>query len=94
MFYTSFAMFAFFSLQLADPLGYDQGLADNFASLTSSCNSKQYTYAAPTTYGGSDTAPGTATTSPSSGTWMYGHVLCASYRYMHRLVAIPERQYL
>lgn len=56
------------SLQLASPLGYDQGLAENFASLTSSCSANQYSYATPTTYAlnGSDTAPSTPTASATS----------------------------
>ena len=38
-------------LQLSNPLGYDPGLASNFASLTSACNAKKYSYMTPTAYG-------------------------------------------
>jgi len=55
-------------LQLSNPLGFDQGLADRFASLTSSCSADQYNYATPTSYalnGSSDTAPSTGNASPT-----------------------------
>ncbi|KAG9668275.1 hypothetical protein KCU99_g6485, partial [Aureobasidium melanogenum] len=56
-------------LLLANPLGYDEGLADDFASLTSSCSAQKYSYTTPTTYAlndSSDAAPSTASASPTS----------------------------
>lgn len=38
------------ALQLGNPLGYDPGLASDFASLTSSCNATAYSYTSPTAY--------------------------------------------
>ena len=44
------------ALQLGNSLGYDPGLASNFALLTSACNATQYSYTTPTTYALSATA--------------------------------------
>ena len=61
------------ALQLANPLGYDESQADNFASLTSSCSSNQYSYATPTTYTRNDTAtaPSTSPTAVPGCTGSY-----------------------
>ncbi|KAK3679998.1 hypothetical protein LTR78_000375 [Recurvomyces mirabilis] len=61
------------ALQLGNPLGYDQGQADNFASLTSSCSSNQYSYATPTAYAlnATDTAPSASPTSAPGCTGSY-----------------------
>ncbi|PSK53207.1 hypothetical protein B9Z65_3407 [Elsinoe australis] len=48
------------ALQLSNPLGYDEGLAEKHASLTSSCKSPDYTYASPTAFA----LNATATTQP------------------------------
>ena len=56
-------------LQLANPLGYDPGLASDFASLTSSCNVTAYSYVSPTAYALNTTAttlPATVTATPAS----------------------------
>ena len=44
------------AFQLGSPLGYDDGLASNFASLTSSCNATGYTFTSPTPYALNGTA--------------------------------------
>lgn len=54
--------------QLSNPLGYDPGLASNFAILTSSCNATGYTYATPTSYGlnaSLATVPATTSATPT-----------------------------
>lgn len=58
------------ALVLASPFGYDDVLASNYASLTSSCNATAYTYASPTQYAINATAttvPATVTASPAPG---------------------------
>jgi hypothetical protein len=53
------------ALQLNNPLGYDDGLASNFAALTSSCNATSgYAFTSPTAYA----LNSTATTVPASVT--------------------------
>lgn len=44
------------SLQLSNPLGYDQNLASRFSSLTSSCSSPGYGFSSPTPYALNSTA--------------------------------------
>lgn len=54
------------SMQLNSPLGYDDGLASNFESLTSSCNATAYPFTSPPPYAINSTAttsvPATVTT--------------------------------
>lgn len=55
------------ALQLNNPLGYDPGLASNFASLTSSCNATAYGFTSPTAYARNSTTttvPATVTAVP------------------------------
>ncbi|CAG8905566.1 unnamed protein product [Penicillium egyptiacum] len=49
------------ALQLGNPLGYDDSLATNYASLISSCNATAYSYTAPTQYAINATATATPT---------------------------------
>ena len=54
-------------MQLSNPLGYDIGLASNFAALTSSCSATGYAFTSPTAYGFNSTAttvPALATATP------------------------------
>jgi hypothetical protein len=50
------------ALELASPFGYDDVVAQNYASLTSSCNATTYSYATPTQYA----LNVTATTEPAA----------------------------
>jgi hypothetical protein len=53
--------------QLSSPLGYDEGLASNLASLTSSCTANNYAFTSPTAYALNSTAttlPPTVTATP------------------------------
>jgi hypothetical protein len=50
------------ALELAIPFGYDDVVAQNYASLTSSCNATTYSYATPT----QDALNATATTEPAA----------------------------
>lgn len=56
------------ALELASPFGYNDVLASNYASLTSSCNVTAYTYATPTQYAINATAmtvPTSVTATPA-----------------------------
>lgn len=48
------------SIELSSPLGYDDTLAANFQSLTSSCGASGYAFASPTAYALNGTATNTA----------------------------------
>ena len=55
------------TLQLGNPLGYDDNLASNFVSLASSCNATAYGFTSPTAYAlnsTSTTVPSTVTAVP------------------------------
>lgn len=55
------------TLQLGNPLGYDDNLASNFVSLTSSCNATAYGFTSPTAYALNSTStavPSTITAVP------------------------------
>ncbi|XDG02515.1 hypothetical protein ABKA04_002130 [Annulohypoxylon sp. FPYF3050] len=58
------------ALELGNPIGYDEGLASDFAVLTASCSASGYTYSTPTSYGINATAttPGTQFTTPPTCT--------------------------
>ncbi|KAK3369408.1 hypothetical protein B0T24DRAFT_707942 [Lasiosphaeria ovina] len=62
------------ALQLGDPIGYDEGMASDFASLTSSCSASGYSYTVPPIYGtnATTTSPGApGFTSPATCTGSY-----------------------
>lgn len=54
--------------QLDSPLGYDEGLAENFNSLTSSCNATGYSYTSPTAYALNATSTATSVTATPTQT--------------------------
>ncbi|CAF9925025.1 hypothetical protein IMSHALPRED_006356 [Imshaugia aleurites] len=64
-------------MDLGNPLGYDPGLASNFASLTSACNATQYSYTTPTTYALNATA--TTIPAPASATATHPPSCTGSY---------------
>ena len=55
-------------VQLSNPLGYDPGLASNFASLTSACNATKYSYTTPTAYGLNASAAASPATASATAT--------------------------
>lgn len=57
--------------QLNSPMGYDAGVAETFASLTSSCSATTYTWATPTAYALNATAIATSTPTCSNSTTSY-----------------------
>ncbi|CDM37952.1 hypothetical protein DTO013E5_10197 [Penicillium roqueforti] len=54
--------------QLNSPLGYDEGVADSFTSLTSSCSATGYSVTSPTAYALNATATATSSPATSSAT--------------------------
>ncbi|KAI2720884.1 hypothetical protein CBS147332_4124 [Penicillium roqueforti] len=63
------------ALELASPFGYDDVMAQNYASLTSSCNATTYSYATPTQYA----LNVTATTKPAAVTTTMASSCTGSY---------------
>jgi hypothetical protein len=61
--------------ELGSPLGYDDTLASNFASLTSTCNATGYTWTSPTAYA----LNSTATTLPASSTTSHPPTCTGTY---------------
>lgn len=64
--------------QLNSPLGYDEGMEDNFNSLTSSCNATGYSVTSPTAYALHATTT-TTETSSSAMTTTTATPSCANY---------------
>ncbi|KAB5578705.1 hypothetical protein GE09DRAFT_1090733 [Coniochaeta sp. 2T2.1] len=62
------------ALQLGNPIGYDEGMASDFTSLTSSCSASGYSYTVPPIYGtnATTTSPGApGFTNPATCTGSY-----------------------